>query len=52
MNRVQQMERIKELTEKIENWGKYNSQSNPGAVMELRFMKQELKKLLKSNEVR
>lgn len=44
--------RIKELTEKIENWGKYNSQSNPGAVMELRFMKQELKKLLQSNEVR
>ncbi len=49
MDRAQQ---IKELSEKIENWGKYNSQSNPGAVMELRFMKQELKKLLKSNEVR
>ena len=44
--------RIQELTEKIANWGKYNSQSNPGAVMELRFMKQELKKLLQSNEVR
>ncbi len=49
---MDQTKRIKELTDKIENWGKYNSQSNPGAVMELRFMKQELKKLLKSNEVR
>ena len=47
-----QIKKIQELSEKINNWGKYNSQSNPGPVMDLRFMKQELKKLLKSNEVR
>jgi hypothetical protein len=39
-----------ELTMEIDNWGKYNSQSNPGAMMELRFMKKELIKILKQIE--
>jgi len=43
------IKRAEELTKKIEEWGKYNSQSNPGAVMELRFMKQELKKILENS---
>ncbi len=42
--------RIQYLTDKIENWGKYNSQSNPGAMMELRVMKAELKKLLENSK--
>ena len=39
-----------ELTMEIDDWGKYNSQSNPGAMMELRFMKKELLKILKQIE--
>lgn len=44
--------KLAELSDKIESWGHYNSQSNPGAVMDLRDMKrrhaailQELKKV-------
>jgi len=35
------------LEYKIANWGASNSQSNPGAVMELRAMKKELEKIKK-----
>lgn len=42
--------RAQELAEKIANWGKYNSQSNPSAFMELRYMKQELKKILENSK--
>jgi len=34
--------RIFELEREIEEWRYHNSQSNPGAVMELRSMKREL----------
>ena len=34
--------RIFELEREIEEWRFHNSQSNPGAVMELRSMKREL----------
>jgi hypothetical protein len=40
-------ERILDLEYKIANWGASNSQSNPGAVMELRAMKKELEKIKK-----
>ena len=36
-----------DLEYKITNWGVTNSQSNPGAVMELRAMKKELEKIKK-----
>lgn len=42
--------RANELTREIDDWGKYNSQSNPGAMMELRFMKKELFKILNQIE--
>lgn len=35
---------IADLEHKIASWGAYNSQSDPGAVMELRSWKKELKK--------
>jgi hypothetical protein len=37
--------RIFELEKEIADWRCHNSQSNPGAVMELRSMKKELEKL-------
>ena len=40
-------ERMRDLEYKIANWGASNSQSNPGAVMELREMKKELEKVKK-----
>lgn len=36
------MARISLLRREIESWGSRNSQSNPGAVMELRSMRKEL----------
>ena len=40
-------EKMRDLEYKIINWGASNSQSNPGAVMELRAMKKELEKIKK-----
>lgn len=40
-------DRIRALEREIENWRSHNSQSNPGAVMELRSMKKELEGLKK-----
>ena len=37
--------RIRELQVEIASWGASNSQSNPGAVMELRSMRRELREL-------
>jgi hypothetical protein len=39
------IEKMSELEYKIATWGLTNSQSNPGAVMDLRSMKKELKKI-------
>ena len=39
--------RMFDLEYKITNWGTSNSQSNPGAMMELRAMKKELEKIKK-----
>lgn len=39
------LERISELKSEIDSWGISNSQSNPGAVMHLRWMKKEVQKL-------
>jgi hypothetical protein len=39
--------RMVELEMKIELWPLFNSQSNPGAVMDLRDMKRELEKIKK-----
>ncbi len=41
------IERMFELEDAIASWGATNSQSNPGAVMELRAMKKELEKIKK-----
>ena len=41
------IERMSELEYEIAIWGASNSQSNPGAVMELRRMKKELLKIKK-----
>jgi hypothetical protein len=41
------IERMSELEFEIATWGASNSQSNPGAVMELRAMKKELEKIKK-----
>jgi len=43
--------RMRDLEYKIANWGASNSQSNPGAVMELRAMKKELEKIKKELEI-
>ena len=40
-------DRIRVLEREIEDWRSHNSQSNPGAVMELRFMRKELEALKK-----
>jgi hypothetical protein len=40
-------DRIRALEREIEEWRSHNSQSNPGAVMELRAMKKELEGLKK-----
>jgi hypothetical protein len=39
------LERLSELNYDIATWGVSNSQSNPGAVMNLRWMKKEVKKI-------
>lgn len=41
-------DRIAQLEKEIAEWRQKNSQSNPGAMMELRDMKRELDRLLKS----
>ena len=41
------LDRIRALEREIEDWRSHNSQSNPGAVMELRAMKKELEGLKK-----
>ncbi len=41
------IERMSHLEYEITTWGSSNSQSNPGAVMELRAMKKELEKIKK-----
>ena len=40
-------DRMVDLEREIEEWRSHNSQSNPGAVMELRSMKKELEGLKK-----
>ena len=40
--------RMLELEHKITYWGVSNSQSNPGAMMELRAMKKALEKIKKA----
>ena len=42
VNSKELVRRIFELEREIEEWRFHNSQSNPGAVMELRSMKREL----------
>jgi hypothetical protein len=42
-----QLERMRALEREIEEWRYHNSQSNPGAVMELRAMRKELEALKK-----
>ncbi len=37
--------KISDLQSEIDSWGSSNSQSNPGAVMHLRWMKKEVQKL-------
>lgn len=37
--------KISDLQSEIDSWGSSNSQSNPGAVMHLRWMKREVQKL-------
>ena len=41
------VDRIRVLEREIEEWRFHNSQSNPGAVMELRAMKKEVEVLKK-----
>ena len=41
-------DRIRALEREIEDWRSHNSQSNPGAVMELRSMKKEVEGLKKA----
>ena len=41
------LERMYTLEREIEEWRFHNSQSNPGAVMELRSMRKELEALKK-----
>ena len=41
------LDRIHALEREIEEWRSHNSQSNPGAVMELRSMRKELEALKK-----
>lgn len=45
-NNVKQLlSKISDLHSEINSWGVSNSQSNPGAVMHLRWMKKEVQKL-------
>ena len=46
-NRDPRIDRMYALEREIEDWRSHNSQSNPGAVMELRSMKRELEMLKK-----
>ena len=39
------LSKIADLDFEIRTWGSTNSQSNPGAVMNLRWMKKEVEKL-------
>ena len=41
------LDRIRALERVIDDWRSHNSQSNPGAVMELRSMKKEVETLKK-----
>jgi len=41
------LDRIRALEREIDDWRSHNSQSNPGAVMELRSMKKEVETLKK-----
>ena len=41
------IERMSHLEYEIATWGSSNSQSNPGAVMELRAMNKELERVKK-----
>jgi hypothetical protein len=41
------IDKMSHLEYKIATWGATNSQSNPGAVMDLRWMKKELEKVKK-----
>jgi hypothetical protein len=41
------LDRMYALEREIQDWRSHNSQSNPGAVMELRSMKRELEMLKK-----
>ena len=45
-------DRIRALEREIDDWRSHNSQSNPGAVMELRAMKKELEGLKKELGIR
>lgn len=47
LERTKLVEQMFELRYKITVWGATNSQSNPGAVMELRVMKRELERIKK-----
>lgn len=44
-NVKQLLSKISDLHSEINSWGVSNSQSNPGAVMHLRWMKKEVLKL-------
>ena len=46
-NKDPRSDRMRILEREIEDWRSHNSQSNPGAVMELRAMKKELEGLKK-----
>jgi hypothetical protein len=45
MNKKQLISRMIDLEFKIVSWSLTNSQSNPGAMMDLRDMKRELEKI-------
>ena len=51
-NRDPRSDRIRALEREIDDWRSHNSQSNPGAVMELRAMKKELEGLKKELGIR
>jgi hypothetical protein len=46
------LDRMTVLEREIEDWRSHNSQSNPGAVMELRSMRKELEALKKELGIR
>ena len=45
-------DRMVALEREIEDWRSHNSQSNPGAVMELRSMKKEVEGLKKALDIK